>query len=211
MDRAYQIPPAASPGRPRSLRAKRAVMDAVRALVEHGGYSAVTIEAVVARSGVARTTIYRWWPNRAAMAVDLLMESAAQVAPPSADPDPLRGLRNELRLVAAAAEGFPGRLLISLLGEAEHDPDIHGALQLGLFTPRRQAVARVIRRAQLAGSLRRDVAPLLAADLLYGPLFYRKFIRHEPVTKAFVRQAFQSVLAGLRVQRAKRSRTLATI
>ena len=153
MDRAHETPPAHSPGRPRSLRAKRAVMDAVRALVEHGGYSAATIEAVVARSGVARTTIYRWWPNRAAMAVDLLMESAAQVAPPAADPDPLRGLRNELRLVAAAAEGFPGRLLISLLGEAEHDPDIQAALTQRLFAPRRKATVRTLRRAQARGDV----------------------------------------------------------
>lgn len=204
--------PAPSPlGRPRSQRAKRAVLDAARALVEKGGYSAATIEAIAARSGVAKTTIYRWWPNRAALVVDLLVRLATEAAPlPLVGGDPMLVLRTELQLVAEAAEALPGRLLISLLGEAEHDPDIRGALQRGLFTPRRQAVARVIRRAQGAGVIRSDVPPLLAGDLLYGALFYRKFIRHESVSRAFVRQVFQNVLAGLQVQRTKRSRTLAT-
>jgi AcrR family transcriptional regulator len=194
-------------GRPRSLRARGAILDAARALVEKGGYAAATIEAIAARSGVAKTTIYRWWPNRAALVVDLLVRIAMEAAPlPPTGGDPMLVLRTELYLVAEAAEALPGRLLISLLGEAEHDPDIRGALQQGLFTPRRLAVAKVIRRAQLTGALRRDVPPLLAADLLYGPLFYRKFIRHESVSREFVRQVFQNVLAGMQAPRTSRSK-----
>jgi AcrR family transcriptional regulator len=171
-------------GRPRSQHARQAILDAALALVEKRGYSAATIEAIAARSGVAKTTIYRWWPNRAALVVDLLV-----------------------RLAMEAAEALPGRLLISLLGEAEHDPDIRGALQRGLFTPRRLAAARVVRQAQLAGQIRRDVAPLLACDLFYGPLFYRKFIRHESVSRDFVRQVFQSVLSGLQVPPSSRTKS----
>ncbi|MGH3054443.1 MAG: TetR/AcrR family transcriptional regulator, partial [Gaiellaceae bacterium] len=52
-------------GRPRSQRARRAVLEAARTLVEKGGYPATTIEAIAAESKVAKTTIYRWWPNRA--------------------------------------------------------------------------------------------------------------------------------------------------
>jgi AcrR family transcriptional regulator len=193
-------------GRPRSQRARRAILDAARTLVEKGGYAAATIEAVAARSGVAKTTVYRWWPNRAALVVDLLVRIAMEAAPlPPTGGDPMLVLRTELYLVAEAAEALPGRLLISLLGEAEHDPDIRGALQVGLFTPRRLAVAKVIRRAQLGGALRRGVPPLLAADLFYGPLFYRKFIRHEPVSREFVRHVFQNVLAGMQAPPRSRS------
>lgn len=198
-------PTATLRGRPRSQRARRAILEAARALVEKGGYEAATIEAIAARSGVAKTTIYRWWPNRAALVVDLLVRVAMEAAPlPSTGGDPMLALRTELYLVAEASEALPGRLLISLLGEAEHDPDIRGALQEGLFKPRRQAVAKVIRRAQLGGALRRGVPPLLAADLFYGPLFYRKFIRHEPVSREFVRQVFQHVLAGIQATRTSR-------
>jgi AcrR family transcriptional regulator len=185
-------------GRPRSEHARNAVVAAALALVEKGGYSAATIEAIADRSGVAKTTIYRWWPNRAALVVDLLVQIAAEAAPPPAGGHPLRAIRRELRLVAAASEALPGRLLISLLGEAEHDPDIQTALLQRLFTPRRKATALVIRRAQDTGLLRRGVNPRLVGDLFYGPLFYRKFIRHESVGGAFVGQVFRQVLAGMR-------------
>ena len=189
-------PPAAR-GRPRSQRARRAVLDAVRELVEKGGYPAATIEAIAARAGVAKTTIYRWWPNRAALVVDLLVEIAAVAAPPPAGPDPLEALRTELRLVAEAAESLPGRLLGSLLGEAQNDRDVRDALLTRLFNPRRKATAAVIRQAQLAGSFRKDVPPLIAVDLLFGPVFYRKYLRHESVRNGYVRHVFKHVLAGL--------------
>src|SRR5262245_17443223 len=86
---ARRTPSTAAParGRPRSQRARRAVLDAARELVGKGGYDAATIEAIAARSGVAKTTIYRSWPNRAALVVDLLMEMARATVPPPAGPD----------------------------------------------------------------------------------------------------------------------------
>src|SRR6266480_2100827 len=75
----------ATPGRPRSQRAKRAIFNAVRALVAEGGYPAATIEAIAERSGVAKTTIYRWWANRPALVVEVLVEMATEVAPPPRD------------------------------------------------------------------------------------------------------------------------------
>jgi AcrR family transcriptional regulator len=186
-------------GRPRSLRAKRAVLDAARALVVKGGYQAVTIEAVAARSGAAKTTIYRWWPNRTALVVDLLVQMAAAQVPAPVGRDPLRALRTELRRTAAVADAPVGRLMMSLLGEAQDDPKLRTALLAGLFHPRREASVRVIRQAQASGVLRPDVSPSLAADLLFGPLFYRMLFGHEPVTESFINHVFQYVLAGLQV------------
>ena len=190
--------PRPAPGRPRSLRAKRAVLDAARALVEKGGYPAATIEAIAARAGVAKTTIYRWWPNRSALVVDLLIEIIESAAPKPEGGDPIRALRDEMASVAKAMDSLPGRLAISLLGEAENDPYVHSAMLRGIFNPRRQARVKIVRRAQAAGVLRRDLPPVVAVDLLYGPLFYRSFIRHEAVSGTFARQVFEYVLSGLR-------------
>ena len=192
------------PGRPRDLRAKRAVLDAARTLIEKDGYPAATIEAISARAGVAKTTIYRWWPNRSALAVDLLIELVESAAPTPEGGDPILMLRDEMALVARAMDSLPGRLAISLLGEAEHDPYVHNAMLRGIFNPRRQARVKIVRRAQALGLLRSDLPPVLAVDLLYGPLFYRSFIRHEGVTGNFARQVFEYVLGGLRPQPARR-------
>src|SRR5215831_650666 len=129
-------------GRPRSQKARRAVLDAARTIVEKDGYDAATIEAIAERAGVAKTTIYRSWPNRAALIVDLLMEMAGQAVPPPSGPDPLGAVRIEMRGIAGAADHVMGKLLTSLVGEAQRDPEIRAALLNGLFHPRSDATAK---------------------------------------------------------------------
>ena len=193
--------PAPARGRPRSRRSQRAVLDATRALVSKGGYAAATIEAISARSGVAKTTIYRWWPNRPALVVDLLMEMAATAVPAPAGPDPLGAVRTEMRAIASASDRLVGKLLISLLGEAQGDPEIRTALLDGIFHPRGEATGKMIRQAQKAGLLRTDVPVRVAVDLLVGPIFFRMFVKHQPLNDAFVAQVFRCVMTGLEPRR----------
>lgn len=193
---------AASParGRPRSQRARRAVLEAARAIVEKDGYDAATIEAIAERAGVAKTTIYRWWPNRAALIVDLLMEMAAHAVPLPSGPDPLGAIRTEMRGIGRAADHLMGRLLTSLVSEAQRDPEIRAALLDGLFHPRSDATAKMVRQAQAAGLVRKDIPAHVAVDLLVGPIFYRMLVRHQPLTDTFVSQVFRIVTAGLEQQ-----------
>jgi AcrR family transcriptional regulator len=188
----------AAGGRPRSERARHAILEAASDLFEKGGYPAATIEAIAERSGVAKTTIYRWWPHRAALMVELLLTMAEQAAPPPAGPDPMRALQAELHSVAQAVDAPPGRLLMALLSDALNDREVRDALLGGLFAPRRKATADVIRKAQESGALRADVPPELAVDLFFGPLFYRTLIRQEPATNGFLRQLYENVMAGLK-------------
>lgn len=174
------------------------MFDAARALLEEGGYPAATIEAIAARSGVAKTTIYRRWPNRGALFVDLMGRLTETELPAPVGRDPLRGLNLELRTAGANADRVPGRLMVSLLGEAQHDPEVRAALLERVLLPRREVRVRAIRRAQDSGMLRRDLHPHVAVDLLWGPVFYRMLVRHEPVTPGFVTQVFESVMAGLK-------------
>jgi len=192
-------------GRPRSTEAQRAVLDAARELFEARGYTGATIEAVAARSGVAKTTIYRWWPNRASLLVEVLAEVHTAAVPLPAGGEPVRAVVAELRDAAGAANGLTGKLMTALLGEAQHDPEVSAELLEGLFRPRRATTARVIRRAQEQGAIRPDVPPDIAADLLFGPLFYRLLVRHDPVTKAFMMQVFRYAMDGLRAPPASRA------
>ena len=197
-------PPSAAPGRPRSERARRAVLDAAWAQFEEQGYAAATIEAIAARSGVAKTTVYRWWPSRAAILVDVLVEVADVTVPPPRVGDPMRAMAAELRGIAGATNGPLGRLLTSLLGDAQIEPPVRSALIDRLFRPRSQASASNIARALADGTLRPDVPPHVATDLLVGPLFYRMFVQHEPVTDTFVKQVLQYVVEGLQPRRPRK-------
>lgn len=196
-----------SGGRPRSERARRAVLDAARKLFQEGGYSAATIEGIAARAGVAKTTIYRSWTNRSALLVELMLEMAAEAAPPPTGTAPLHAIRTEVRMVAEAAGEPSGRLFLSLMGEAQKDPEVRDALLLGLYNPRRKATAEVVRQAQEAGLIRREIPPLVAVDLFFGPMFYRRFVRGEPATSEFLKQAFDLTLSGLAPAATKTSRS----
>jgi AcrR family transcriptional regulator len=174
------------------------VFEAALALLEEGGYPAATIEAISARSGVAKSSIYRRWPNRTALFVDLMGRLTETELPAPVGRDPLRGLQLELRTAGVNADRVPGRLMVSLLGEAQHDPEVRAALLQRVLLPRREVRARAIRRAQASGILRGDLHPNVAVDLLWGPVFYRMLVRHEPVTPGFVTEVFENVLNGLR-------------
>jgi len=113
-------------------------------------------------------------------------------------------MKKELKGVAGAMNGLSGRLLASLPGEAQTDPEIREALLSRLFHPRMQHTAGAIVRAQAAGDVRPDVPPLFAVDLFFGPLFCRMFVQHAPVSEAFVKQVSQYVLEGLKPRNSKR-------
>jgi AcrR family transcriptional regulator len=192
-------------GRPRSAEAQRSVLDTARELFAEGGYQAATIDAVATRSGVAKTTIYRWWPNRASLLVEVLAEVHTAAVPLPASGEAVRAIRGELRDAAAAANGLTGKLLMALIGEAQHDAEVRTELLEGLFYPRRATTARVIRRAQESGAIRPDVPTDVAADLLFGPLFYRMLVGHDAVTTAFMMQVFRYAMEGLGTKPASRS------
>ena len=196
-------------GRPRSEQARRAILTAALELLRDAGYPAVTVDAVAKRAGVARTTIYRWWPSSGALLIDVLMEISTTVAPLPVGTDPLRAIRLEMRRIAAISSELPGLVLRALLAEAQHDPQIHSALLERLIYPRREASSRAIRDAQARGLLRDDVHPYVVVDLFYGPIFYRLLMGHEPPTERFVAQIFERVVGGMASSKEpeKRSRT----
>jgi AcrR family transcriptional regulator len=185
-------------GRPRSEQAHRAILAAALELVRDEGYVALTIDAIAKRAGVARTTIYRWWPSAGAIAVDLLIELGATLAPPPVSSgDPLRAIRSEMRKIAGVSLELPGHLLTAILGEAQNDPAIRVALLERLVYPRREATMRVVREAQALGLIRDDVSPPVVTDLFFGPIFYRMLMGHDVATERFATQTFERVLAGL--------------
>ena len=116
----------------------------------------------------------------------------------------MQALKTEMKGAGVAINGVTGRLLSSLLGEAQTDPETRTALLDRLFYPRTGHTAGAIKRAQAAGDVRPDIPSHLAVDLFFGPLFYRMFVQHEPVNDAFVKQVYQYVLEGLRPRSAGR-------
>jgi len=189
------LPP--SPGRPRSDKAHLAILKAALALVEKSGFRAVTIDAIADHAGVGKTTIYRRWPNKAAVVMDAFL---ALIGPGTRFPQtgsPVERIKLQLRLQARFFRSAQGRMIKALLGEAQFDPELAEAFRERWIAPRRQGVRDVLQEAIRQGDLRRDIDLETTIDLLYGPIYYRLQIGTGPLTEAFTDRVLAEVLRGL--------------
>lgn len=189
--------PAATPGRPRSAAAERAIIDAVLAELEDVGYQGLTIETVAKRAGVGRPTIYRRWPDRDALVVGALIATVPPLRAPSTG-DPVADLRS---LVAAFLAGIvrspAARAVLAVHAAGAHRPDLRAALHETYLAPRAEVLADAVGRAREAGAIRAGVSDAQVRDLLFGPAVYRWLIVGEVPPPSELDDVLDLTLAAL--------------
>lgn len=184
------------PGRPRDARADTAILSAAGEVLAEQGLPGFTVDAVAARAGVAKATIYRRWPSRS----ELLIETSHMAAAEVPDPDTgslredllvlLRGLAHKMRDTTA------GQLLAPVIAEAAVNPEMDEAFTRHVCD-RRERVLEAIRRGMRRGEMRDDVDPVFVADLLGGPIFLRVLMIKAPIDDTLVTDTVDAVLHGL--------------
>ena len=176
------------------------MLRAVGELLLSEGIADLTFERVARESGVSKTTLYKWWPSRGALALDGYFHA---VEPALAFPDTgdIRAdLLSQLRAFARVMTGTPGgRILTQLIGEAQTDADLATAYRRLYSSQRRELATDRLRRAQQVGQLRRDVDVRVVVDQLWGAVYHRLLIPDEPVTDDFVVALVTNLLDGIHV------------
>ena len=189
--------PRVRPGRPRSEESRLAVLRATSELMLEVGLRAMTTEAIATRSGASKATIYKWWPNKYAVAIEAFLSAMfAESADPdtgSAREDFRRALRGMMRFYASPS----GRVFAQLVGEAQFDPQVAAELRDRLVGSRRQLVRAIWDRGVARGELRPDVDPEAAIDLLFGPAMYRLVAGHAPLDDAAADAIVDVAMGGL--------------
>lgn len=183
----------------RSERARTAILAATRELLAQGGVRELTIEGVAARSGVAKTTIYRRWHSKDELALAVLIDMVQTVV---AVPD-LADTRAELISFVKGAVRVLGKTLMGpvmkgLVSELATDSDLATAFRSQVVALRLAEVARLIERGVERGELRPDVDVHLAHELLFGPVYYRLFLSGEPLDGKLAERIVDAVLPYLR-------------
>jgi len=175
------VPPV--PGRRRSDRAHRAVLAAAAQLLERDGWHSLTIEAIAEQAKVSKATIYRWWPSKAAVLMDALLTASDELADFTDTGDTIEDIRLQLRSIIHLFTQTPtGRGLLTLIAESHHDPKLAVALRDRLIASRRSVATAIIQRGQRRRNLRPDLDPAIAIDAIYGAVYYRLLVSHEPTT-----------------------------
>lgn len=189
---------------PRVLLSRERVLSTTLDLLTEAGLGELTIDDISRRSGVAKTTIYRHWPNRSALVIDACSRmSDAEEAPP--DTGSLEGdLRAILTNIAELLAGARwSSIVTSIVDVAERDPEfaeVHARIQRGHAAPLRRALDRAALRGEIPSIADRNA---IAAALL-GPLFYRRWFSREAIDAKFVHLVIRGVLAGLHAQSDRR-------
>jgi len=178
------------PGRPRSERARKAVMRCTLALLKRVGFHGLTVEAVADRAGVGKATIYRWWPSKA----DLVIAAFVSVVEPELRFSPhgpvLESIHKQMKNWAAIFQSPLGQIVATVIGAGQSEPEILKAFQKHWVEPRRAEARKLLSDAIPRGALRPDLDPDTILDLLYGPLYMRLLVKHGPLTESFVDQVF---------------------
>src|SRR4051812_14654876 len=185
-------------GRPRDGALDERILEQVVALLGSRGYAGLTLDELAVRSGVAKTTILRRWPSKAAVAAAGVERLALQ----SVNVPNSGTLQGDLHaLLHGAVDTFVrgrGQFVPRLLREAGHHPEITDLLHAVLHT-RRQGYRRVLARATARGELAPSVDQELMIDMLIGPPWARLLITRDPITSEYVDANLHAVLTAFSV------------
>ena len=194
---ADKYPDARPPGRPRSERARRAILQAANELLESEGFAAVTVEAIAERAGVSKATVYRWWPNRAAVVMDGFLSTVSSEVPFPHTGHAREDIQIHMRRLAEAFRGKIGRTVAALIAEGQADPELADALRSRWLSVRRAEAREILELGIERGELRENLDPEVAVDVLYGPIYYRMLVGHAPLDDDFTDALADHVFSGL--------------
>jgi AcrR family transcriptional regulator len=188
-----------SPGRPRSVRADEAIVQATLDLLAEGStIETLSIEAIAARAGVGKATIYRRWSGKNALLLDALRRLKGIMPQPAG-----HSIRDDLVLLVGAVghniDPRTAKIVPCLVPEVNRSPD-HFQLYQNIIEPRRKVMREVLQRGVESGELRADLDIELAMALLTGPMLIQRMLRWHPELddSALPARIVDAVLDGIR-------------
>ena len=181
-------------GRPRDARCDHAILQATLDMLSEGGAAHLSIDAVAARAGVGKATIYRRWSSKEA----LLLEALGTADTSLVDSPDTGNLRSDLEayfdaLLERLSESEGSDVLPHLIEAACYDPEVRTSLD-GYLTSRQQPLRSILQRAQQRGEIAEAVDIKVVTDVLVGPIIYRRLMTGDPVDRTFTRSLLDIVL-----------------
>ena len=179
---------------PRIRRTRDAVLPAALSVLADRGFANFTMEGVAEAAGVAKSTVYRYWPTKLSLLRDAL-EGLNRQPDATVQAGPARARIERLleHLAAALGDSLLSACIPALIEAAEHHPEVAGFLHQ--YSDRRRAtLSGAIRKGIEAGELPAHLDPELASLALSGPLFYRRLMTATPLPPADIPRLVRQVL-----------------
>lgn len=161
------------PGRPRSEKSRKAILDATRRLLTHMPLSELSIEAIAKKAKVGKTTIYRWWPNKASVAMEAFLEQPGvqNIVPTTATAQD--AIKKQLESLIRQLRGQNGRIIAGIIAESQSSNEVLDLLYEKFLKERVTPLYEKVEEGIKNGEFRSDIDIEIALDILVGPLFMR--------------------------------------
>lgn len=182
--------------RRRSDHSRTVILQAAWDLFLERGLREMSIEAIARRAGVGKTTIYRWWPSKAAVVFDALHEHLdTNIGFPdtgSVHGDLIQQVQSVIELLGSP----PGKAFLALVGESQHDAALAEALRDRYIVHRRAAATEAVTRGIARGEIPADLDPALLIDIIYGAVYYRFLVSHASIPPRYTEHLVRAALGA---------------
>ena len=185
-------------GRPRSEKTKTAILTAAYELLLETGFGAVTIEKIAERAGVSKATIYKWWPNKAAVVMDAFFDVAVVRLPIPDTGSTIKDMIIQVNNLAKFLTSREGKVINEIIAEGQYDQKLAETYRTIYFKPRRLDSRYILERGISRGELKQNLDIELIMDLIFGPVFYRLLITGDVVDENFIKSLIGYTFEGIK-------------
>src|SRR5208282_4564600 len=186
------------PGRPRSEESRQSILNSTLKLLKQDGFPELSIEAIAADANVGKTTVYRWWPTKAALVADAFSASADHELRFPNTGSVENDMRLQMRGLIRIFRSQRGKVAAALLAGGQSDAELLEAYRDRFLWPRRRQAYQTLQRAVDRGELPKGCDFDLILDALYGPILMRFLIRHIKLQESLADELCELVLQGLK-------------
>lgn len=185
-------------GRPRSEKTKSDILNASYDLLIERGFAEITVEKIAEKANVSKATIYKWWPNKAAVVMDAFLNATNLDLPipdtGSAIEDMFLQVDNFVKFLTSRK----GSVLTEIIAEGQYDSKLADIYRNAYFTPRRNISKQILEHGISRGELRKALNLEISIDLIWAPIFYRLLITGEKIDTDFIKEIITYVFEGIR-------------
>lgn len=185
------------PGRPRDEETRQRILKSAAQLLEERCYDEITVDAIAEHSGAGKATIYRWWPNKAAVLIEAFRERISRELPFPDTGDFRKDIRQQLQnFTDIIYWGRRGKVFRAFIAGAQADPEVAKAFRESWIRPRRAEARKLFERYIAAGITDPNLDPDLAVEMVFSPLYYRLLTGWGEITPEYLDSLADMAMRG---------------
>ena len=185
-------------GRPRNVETHKSILSTSYELLLEDGFKAVTVDKIAERAKVSKATIYKWWPNKAAVIMEGFLYAATARLPVPDTGSTFQDILIHATSLTRFLTSREGNIIKELIGEGQLDSNLALEYRERFFQPRRMQAKELFEKGIQRGDLKENLDVELCIDLVYGPIFYRLLITGDELNDSYMHDLVTNAFEGIR-------------